>query len=110
VKRIVNQFLGKLKCGKRWYAVLALCATTSVALPAQTLTTLFSFDGTDGAGPFCGAGPGHQWGLLRYNGKRRGQLRRRRHGLQDRPERCADEFIQLLRSKQLHGLKSRILA
>jgi uncharacterized repeat protein (TIGR03803 family) len=54
VKRIVNEFLGKLKCGKRWYAVLALCATTSVALPAQTLTTLFSFDGTDGAGPFAG--------------------------------------------------------
>ena len=28
-----------------------LCAATAIALPAQTFTTLFSFDSTDGAGP-----------------------------------------------------------
>src|ERR1700733_6798680 len=28
--------------------VLALCAATAIALPAQTFTTLHSFDGTDG--------------------------------------------------------------
>lgn len=26
-----------------------LCAATAIVVPAQTLTTLFSFDGTDGA-------------------------------------------------------------
>ena len=43
MKRIVN-VLGKLGCGKRAYAVFVLCATTAMALPAQTFTTLFSFD------------------------------------------------------------------
>jgi hypothetical protein len=43
--------LGKLNWGKRAYAVLVLCAATAIALPAQTFTTLFSFDGTDGARP-----------------------------------------------------------
>ena len=47
MKRIVNA-LGKLNPGKRACAVLALCATTAIALPAQTLTTLHSFDGADG--------------------------------------------------------------
>jgi uncharacterized repeat protein (TIGR03803 family) len=42
--------LGKLNRGKRAYAVLVLCAATAIALPAQTFTTLFSFDGTDGEG------------------------------------------------------------
>jgi uncharacterized repeat protein (TIGR03803 family) len=37
--------------GTRAYAVLVLCAITAIALPAQTLTTLFSFDGTDGQYP-----------------------------------------------------------
>jgi hypothetical protein len=31
-----------------------LCATTAIALPAQTFTTLLSFDGTDGADPAAG--------------------------------------------------------
>jgi uncharacterized repeat protein (TIGR03803 family) len=31
-----------------------LCATTAIALPAQTLTTLHSFEGTDGATPSAG--------------------------------------------------------
>src|ERR1017187_5954344 len=48
--RIVNAF-GKLNRGRRAYAVLVLCATTAVALPAQTFTTLFSFDNTHGATP-----------------------------------------------------------
>jgi uncharacterized repeat protein (TIGR03803 family) len=42
---------GELKWVKRAGSVLVLCAATGVALPAQTLTTLFSFDGTDGANP-----------------------------------------------------------
>ena len=33
-------------------AVLLLCAATTVALPAQTFTTLVNFDGTDGAAPY----------------------------------------------------------
>jgi uncharacterized repeat protein (TIGR03803 family) len=52
-KRIVSA-LGKLNCGKRTYAVFALCAGAAIALPAQTLSTLHSFDGTDGAGPVAG--------------------------------------------------------
>jgi len=47
MRRIVKS-LGKLNWGKRAYAVLVLCATTAIALPAQTFTTLHSFDGTDG--------------------------------------------------------------
>jgi uncharacterized repeat protein (TIGR03803 family) len=46
--------LGKLNWGKRAYAVLVLCAATAIALPAQTYTTLQSFDGTDGANPGAG--------------------------------------------------------
>ena len=51
MKRITNEFLSKLSRGKRAYAVVALCATTAIALPAQTFTSLFSFDFTDGAEP-----------------------------------------------------------
>jgi len=46
MKRIVTA-LGKLNWGKRVYAVV-LFATTAIILPAQTFTTLFSFDITDG--------------------------------------------------------------
>ena len=53
MKRTVN-VLSNLNWGTRACAVLALCATTAIALPAQTLTTLFSFDGTDGAVPQAG--------------------------------------------------------
>src|SRR5271166_4961534 len=46
--------LGKLTWGKRACAVLALCAATAIALPAQTFTTLYRFcaqtDCKDGAG------------------------------------------------------------
>jgi uncharacterized repeat protein (TIGR03803 family) len=42
--------------GKRAYAVLVLCAATAIALPAQTFTTLVSFDGTDGNTAFGLAG------------------------------------------------------
>jgi uncharacterized repeat protein (TIGR03803 family) len=40
--------------GKGAYAVFVLCAATAIALPAQTFTTLHSFDGTDGANPGAG--------------------------------------------------------
>jgi uncharacterized repeat protein (TIGR03803 family) len=46
--------LGKLNWRKRAYTVLVLCAATAIALPAQTYTTLHTFDGTDGGNP----GPG----------------------------------------------------
>jgi uncharacterized repeat protein (TIGR03803 family) len=49
-KRIVSA-LGKLNWGKRAYAVFVLCAMTTIALPAQTFTTLYRFDYTDGADP-----------------------------------------------------------
>src|ERR1017187_3255449 len=42
MKRTVN-VLSRLNWGTRACAVLALCATTAIALPAQTLTTLYSF-------------------------------------------------------------------
>jgi uncharacterized repeat protein (TIGR03803 family) len=51
MKRIAHAFLGKLNWRKRAYAVVAVCATTAMALSAQTFTTLFSFDGTDGKQP-----------------------------------------------------------
>ncbi|HXM41402.1 MAG TPA: choice-of-anchor tandem repeat GloVer-containing protein [Bryobacteraceae bacterium] len=50
MKRIVSA-LDKLKWGKRTYVVFLLCAMTAIALPAQTLTTLFKFDGPDGVYP-----------------------------------------------------------
>jgi len=40
---------------KRAGGVLFLCITAAVMLPAQTLTTLYSFDVTDGASPAAGA-------------------------------------------------------
>jgi uncharacterized repeat protein (TIGR03803 family) len=52
MKRMVDA-LGKLNWGKRAYAVLVLCATTAIALPAQTFTTLHSFNGTDGQNPYA---------------------------------------------------------
>jgi len=49
MKRIVS----KKDRGKRAYAVLMLCATTAMALPAQTFATLHSFDYTDGVSPIA---------------------------------------------------------
>jgi len=51
MKRIFDA-LGKLNRGT--YVVLVLCAMTAIALPAQTFTTLFSFEGTNGAQPTAG--------------------------------------------------------
>jgi len=42
--------LAKLNWGKRTCTVSLLCAATAILLPAQTFTTLHSFDGTDGDG------------------------------------------------------------
>jgi uncharacterized repeat protein (TIGR03803 family) len=49
MERIIHT-LRKLNSGNT-YAVLVLCAATAIALPAQTLSTLFSFNGTDGGSP-----------------------------------------------------------
>jgi len=54
LKRIVSTFLDKLNWGKRTYAVLVLCAAAAIALPAQSFTTLHSFDGTNGENPIAG--------------------------------------------------------
>jgi len=51
VLALLDATLGKLNRGKRAYAVLVLCAATAIGLPAQTFTTLFSFDGANGATP-----------------------------------------------------------
>jgi uncharacterized repeat protein (TIGR03803 family) len=63
--------------------------------PSGTLTTLYSFCSqggcTDGAN-LRGAGPGHQWGPLRDNPRRRRGVQRR-HGLQNHAERRADDAI-----------------
>jgi len=70
MKRIVN-VLGKLCSGKRVYAVFVLCATTAMALPAQTFTTLFSFDGADGSNPTAAlvqATNGDFYGTMFYGG------------------------------------------
>ena len=57
MKRTVN-VLSKLNWGTRACAVLVLCATTAIALRAQTLTTLYSFCSQtgcpDGAEPIAG--------------------------------------------------------
>jgi uncharacterized repeat protein (TIGR03803 family) len=50
MKRIVIAF-SKLNRANRVCAVVALCATTAIALPAQTFTTLFNFNGAPGAQP-----------------------------------------------------------
>lgn len=43
--------LGTLNWGKQACGVFVFCATTAIALPAQILTTLFSFDQLDGGNP-----------------------------------------------------------
>jgi uncharacterized repeat protein (TIGR03803 family) len=40
--------LGNLKCGEKALGISLLCAATTILLPAQTFTTLHSFDNTDG--------------------------------------------------------------
>src|ERR1017187_6069622 len=57
MKRTVNT-LSKLNWATRACAVLVLCVTTAIALPAQTLTTLYTFCSqsgcTDGSDPIAG--------------------------------------------------------
>jgi uncharacterized repeat protein (TIGR03803 family) len=47
--------LGKFNWGGRACVLLLLAAATAIASPAQTFTTLHSFDGTDGSSPTFGA-------------------------------------------------------
>ncbi|HUI41875.1 MAG TPA: choice-of-anchor tandem repeat GloVer-containing protein [Terriglobia bacterium] len=46
--------MSKLNWGKLACAVFILCATTAIALPAQTFRVVQSFDGTDGSWPGAG--------------------------------------------------------
>jgi uncharacterized repeat protein (TIGR03803 family) len=50
--------LGAPNWRRRLYAVFVLCAATAIDLPAQTFTTLLSFDGTEGASPWAGLAQG----------------------------------------------------
>jgi len=45
---------GKPNWGNRACALLLLCASTAIASPAQTFTSLHSFGGADGRDPFAG--------------------------------------------------------
>src|ERR1700690_1738547 len=49
--KLIAKALGRVKRGKQACAVVALCAATAIALPAQSFTTLHSFNGTDGNSP-----------------------------------------------------------
>ena len=53
MKRIAHD-LDKMNWGKRPCALFVLCAATMIATPAQTFTTLFTFDYTDGLAPIAG--------------------------------------------------------
>jgi uncharacterized repeat protein (TIGR03803 family) len=71
MKRIVNP-LGKLNWGKRACAVFVLCTAAAIALPGQTFTTLYSFDGTPGANPnapLIQATDGNLYGITANTGK-----------------------------------------
>jgi uncharacterized repeat protein (TIGR03803 family) len=46
--------VGRPRWWKTLCAVSVVCAATAIALPAQTFTTLYSFDFTDGASPLAG--------------------------------------------------------
>jgi uncharacterized repeat protein (TIGR03803 family) len=63
--------MSKLNWGKSAYAAFLLCATTAIALPAQTFTTLHSFDHLDGVLPYAGlvqATNGKFYGTAYYGG------------------------------------------
>jgi uncharacterized repeat protein (TIGR03803 family) len=53
----------KLSAWKKACAVFLLCAAMSIAAPAQTLTTLVDFDGTNGDGPQATLIQGHDGNL-----------------------------------------------
>ena len=75
------------------------CGTVFKITPGGTLTTLHSFDATDGADPSAASDPSYRRQLLRDNEPRW----RRRNGLQNDRKREANHALQLLRSERLPG-------
>jgi uncharacterized repeat protein (TIGR03803 family) len=64
-------YLAKPKWGKSSYALLLLFVTTAVVLPAQTFTTLYSFDFYPGSNPTAGlvqAADGGLYGTTDFGG------------------------------------------
>ena len=66
----------KLDCWKKACAGFLLCAATAMTASAQTVTTLFNFDGLDGSGQLYGSliqgSDGNFYGTSAYEGKNGG--------------------------------------
>jgi uncharacterized repeat protein (TIGR03803 family) len=52
--RVKEDSVSKLNWAKQTCFVFLLCAATAIALPAQTFTSLASFNGSNGSGPYWG--------------------------------------------------------